>query len=82
MRLERGADMVRERRGSGWREVRKKREKDKGTSEEKAREIPEAIRKGKEDAMKKLIEVPIDENNKGAYYPRADWGGGRNIKTQ
>ncbi len=25
-------------------------------------EIPEAIRKGKEDAMKKLIEVPIDEN--------------------
>ena len=38
MRLERGADMVRERRGSGWREVRKKREKDKGTSEEKARD--------------------------------------------
>ena len=29
----------------------------------KAMEIPEAIRKGKEDAMKKLIEVPIDENN-------------------
>ena len=28
----------------------------------KAAEIPEAIRKGKEDAMKKLIEVPIDEN--------------------
>ena len=28
----------------------------------KATEIPEAIRKGKEDAMKKLIEVPIDEN--------------------
>ena len=28
----------------------------------KALEIPEAIRKGKEDAMKKLIEVPIDEN--------------------
>ena len=27
----------------------------------KAMEIPEAIRKGKEDAMKKLIEVPIDE---------------------
>lgn len=27
----------------------------------KATEIPEAIRKGKEDAMKKLIEVPIDE---------------------
>ena len=25
-------------------------------------EIPEAIRKGKEDAIKKLIEVPLDEN--------------------
>ena len=29
----------------------------------KAAEIPEAIRKGKEDAMKKLITVPIDENS-------------------
>ena len=29
----------------------------------KATEIPEAIRKGKEDAMKKLITVAIDENN-------------------
>ncbi len=29
----------------------------------KAAEIPEAIRKGKEDAMKKLITVPVDENN-------------------
>ena len=29
----------------------------------KAAEIPEAIRKGKEDAIKKLIELPIDENN-------------------
>ncbi len=28
----------------------------------KAMEIPEAIRKGKEDAMKKLIEVPLNEN--------------------
>ena len=28
----------------------------------KAKEIPEAIRKGKEDAIKKLVEVPIDEN--------------------
>lgn len=28
----------------------------------KATEIPEAIRKGKEDAMKKLIELPLDEN--------------------
>ena len=29
----------------------------------KAAEIPEAIRKGKEDAMKKLIAVARDENN-------------------
>lgn len=28
----------------------------------KATEIPEAIRKGKEDAMKKLISLPIDDN--------------------
>ena len=28
----------------------------------KAMEIPEAIRKGKEDAIKKLVEVPLDEN--------------------
>lgn len=28
----------------------------------KATEIPEAIRKGKEDAMKKLVAVPINEN--------------------
>ena len=28
----------------------------------KAVEIPEAIRKGKEDAIKHLVEVPIDEN--------------------
>ena len=29
----------------------------------KATEIPEAIRKGKEDAMKKLIKVALDDNN-------------------
>lgn len=28
----------------------------------KATEIPEAIRKGKEDAMKKLVNVPFDDN--------------------
>ena len=28
----------------------------------KAMEIPEAISKGKEDAMKKLVSVPVDEN--------------------
>ena len=28
----------------------------------KAAEIPEAVRKGKEDAMKSLIEIPLDEN--------------------
>lgn len=38
VRLERGKEDFRERRGSGWREVRKKREKDKGTSDEKARD--------------------------------------------
>ena len=29
----------------------------------KATEIPEAIRKGKEDAMKKMISVSLDENS-------------------
>ena len=29
----------------------------------KSIEIPEAIRKGKEDAIKKLVEVPLDENH-------------------
>ena len=29
----------------------------------KAAEIPEAIRKGREDAMKNMITVPVDENN-------------------
>ena len=29
----------------------------------KAVEIPEAIRKGKEDAMKHIVSIPLDENN-------------------
>ena len=29
----------------------------------KASEIPEAIRKGKEDAMKRMISIPLDQNN-------------------
>ena len=33
-----------------------------GAGPGKATEIPEAIRKGKEDAMKKMITVPMDEN--------------------
>ena len=33
----------------------------------KAAEIPEAIRKGKEDAMKKLIKVTLDENDSIAH---------------
>ena len=28
----------------------------------KAAEVPEAIRKGKEDAMKKMVTIPLDEN--------------------
>ena len=37
----------------------------------KAAEIPEAIRKGKEDAMKKIIELPLDENGSVPH----DFGG-------
>ena len=29
----------------------------------KAKEVPEAIRKGKEDAVKHIIEIPLDDNN-------------------
>lgn len=29
----------------------------------KSAEIPEAIRKGKEEAAKKIVEIPVDENN-------------------
>ncbi len=37
----------------------------------KAAEIPEAIRKGKEDAMKSLVEVPINDNGSIPH----DWTG-------
>lgn len=37
----------------------------------KAAEIPEAIRKGKEDAAKRLVNVPLDENNSIPH----DWTG-------
>lgn len=37
----------------------------------KAAEIPEAIRKGKEDAIKSLVEVPINENGSIPH----DWAG-------
>ena len=33
----------------------------------KAAEIPEAIRKAKEDAMKKVVTVPMDENNSSPH---------------
>ena len=33
----------------------------------KATEIPEAIRKGKEDAIKKMIAVPVDENGSAPH---------------
>ena len=41
----------------------------------KATEIPEAIRKGKEDAAKKLIKVPIDENGSIPHDYIGEFGG-------
>ena len=41
----------------------------------KAAEIPEAIRKGKEDAMKKLVTVALDENNSITHDFTAKYGG-------
>ncbi|MCR4672212.1 MAG: 30S ribosomal protein S5 [Lachnospiraceae bacterium] len=41
----------------------------------KAAEIPEAIRKGKEDAMKKLITVPLDENSSITHDNLGIYGG-------
>lgn len=41
----------------------------------KATEIPEAIRKGKEDAMKKLINVAMDENSSIPHDFQGKFGG-------
>lgn len=41
----------------------------------KASEIPEAIRKGKEDAIKKLITVPVDENGSVPHDYTGKFGG-------
>ena len=43
----------------------------------KAAEIPEAIRKAKEDAIKKLIEVPINENGSIPYGFTGEFGSAR-----
>ena len=34
-----------------------------GVGTGKSAEVPEAIRKGKEDAVKNIVEIPVDENN-------------------
>ncbi len=41
----------------------------------KAAEIPEAIRKGKEDAAKRLVNVPLDENNSIPHDWTSKFGG-------
>ena len=41
----------------------------------KATEIPEAIRKGKEDAMKSLVSVPLDENKRVSFDTIGKFGG-------
>lgn len=43
----------------------------------KAAEIPEAIRKGKEDAMKKLIAVPRDDNQSITHDNLGNFGGAK-----
>ena len=41
----------------------------------KAIEIPEAIRKGKEDAMKNMVDVPVDESNSIPHDILGNYGG-------
>lgn len=41
----------------------------------KAAEIPEAIRKGREDAAKKLVEVPLDDNQSITHDNFGNYGG-------
>jgi small subunit ribosomal protein S5 len=43
----------------------------------KAAEVPEAIRKGKEDAMKHLVEIPLDENKSVPHDYIGEFGGAR-----
>lgn len=43
----------------------------------KAIEIPEAIRKGKEDAMKHLIEIPVDETSSIPHDIIGNYGGAK-----
>ncbi len=43
----------------------------------KATEIPEAIRKGKEDAIKKLVSVPVNENGSIPYDYTGEYGSAR-----
>ena len=47
----------------------------------KAAEIPEAIRKGKEDAIKHLVEVPIDENGSVPHDFLGKFGGATVLAT-
>lgn len=43
----------------------------------KAIEIPEAIRKGKEDAMKHLVQIPVDETNSIPHDIIGNFGGAK-----
>ena len=43
----------------------------------KAAEVPEAIRKGKDDAMTHLVEIPLDENKSVPHDYIGEFGGAR-----